>query len=344
MESSVLKQLAHAHRQGNLICDNTDKPKTACTMILADVGEQDDSGVPLKESSKAKKGGLAREEEDIEYIALSISRKNPELSSRVVWKQSKIDVEEDEDMVGKAPQLVIPKPRLRCGEITRVRRDWSDVHIYVISPWVRALWKARPSLVSLQGDLIPLLVSRQFRGVKATFGRQEQAESVYAETFMEEKNDEETNSEEVDSEEYAVRAEVLDGSKVLRASTVPAYLIACRDIVIKSVADENRENPCLVVPPDTNINTKFNSFILKGAELGEKCQVKSSTVGRNAKLGTKARLNNTLLMDNVHVGDNTILQNSIIGEGCVIGENCNLNDCQVPNGKVIPPGTKEKGE
>lgn len=333
MEPTVLKHLAHSHRQGNLL-----PLKAACTMILVDVGEQDENGVPLKESSKAKKGGLAREEEDIEYIALSVSRKNTTLPPRVVWKQSKIDVEEDEDMVGSAPQFVIPKPRLRAGEITRVRRDWSDVHVYAIAPWVRKLWNARPSLISVQSDLIPLLVTRQFKGIEATFGSQEQAKKVYQEAVEEE------HSVLKGDKEYAIRAEVLDGSKVLRASTVPAYLIAGREIVVKAVQDEKKENPCLSIPPETAVNAKLNSIVLNSAELGEKCQVKSSTVGRGVKLGFKARLNNTLIMDNATVGDNTILQNSIIGEGCTIGENCNLNDCQVPNGKVIPAGTKEKGE
>ena len=49
METSVLTQLVNAHRQSNLPPNNM---STACTMLLADVGEQDENGVPLKESSK----------------------------------------------------------------------------------------------------------------------------------------------------------------------------------------------------------------------------------------------------------------------------------------------------
>lgn len=49
METSVLTQLVKAHRQSNLPPNNM---STAVTMILADVGEQDEHGVPLKESSK----------------------------------------------------------------------------------------------------------------------------------------------------------------------------------------------------------------------------------------------------------------------------------------------------
>jgi NDP-sugar pyrophosphorylase family protein len=47
-EASVLAQLVDVHRQSNL----TSNVSTACTMLLSDVGEQDEHGVPLKESSK----------------------------------------------------------------------------------------------------------------------------------------------------------------------------------------------------------------------------------------------------------------------------------------------------
>jgi hypothetical protein len=49
-ETSVLAQLVDAHRQSNL----TSSVSTACTVLLADVGEQDEHGVPLKESSKVR--------------------------------------------------------------------------------------------------------------------------------------------------------------------------------------------------------------------------------------------------------------------------------------------------
>jgi hypothetical protein len=131
-EASAIQKLVDTHRQGS---------QTACTMLLADVAEEDEHGVPLKESAKQKKGGLAREEEDIDYIALSYTSTDtstPVTPPRVVWKQSKIDVETDEDYVGTTPKLVLPKPRLRHG-VTRVRTEWSDLHVYAFSPWVRRL-------------------------------------------------------------------------------------------------------------------------------------------------------------------------------------------------------------
>jgi translation initiation factor eIF-2B subunit gamma len=324
LETSSLVALVDAHRQGNTFSE----PPSACTMLLLDVGEQDEHGVPLKESAKAKKGGLAREEEDIEYIGLAMTPKAP---PRVVWKQSKIDVEQDEEFTGNAQKLVLPKPRLRGGT-TRIRMDWSDVHAYIFSPWVRHLWNVRPALVSVQGDLIPLLVGRQFQGIQPTFGSVADNDKGVLEPL-----------EGMDlTKEYAVRACVLLGSRVMRASTIPSYLYACREVVAKAMEDET--NPCVALPEGASLNSKFFSAILRDSEMGDKVQCKSCTIGRNVRLSAKCRLNNVVVHDNVTVGENCVLQNSILAEGCSIGENCNLNDCQVPPGKSVPAGTKEKGE
>ena len=172
---SVLMDLVHSHRHSQ-----SSSIAAACTILLSDVGEQDENGVPLKESSKLKKGGFARDEDDIEYVALSYPN-TAGTAPRVVWKQSKLEAEEDKDMTGATPKLVLPKPRLRLGGITKVRTDWTDVHVYVLSPWVRRLIVVRKgsdenqmektlSLISLADDLLPLLISRQFLSIQEAFG------------------------------------------------------------------------------------------------------------------------------------------------------------------------------
>ena len=359
LETSCLIALVNAHRRGNT--HTQQHIPTACTVLLVDTGEQDEHGVPIKEAAKAKKGGLARDEEDIEYIGLSVASILSPVSSsvsvsspRLVWKQSKIDVEQDEEFTGNTPKLLLPKPRLRCGTVTTIRMDWSDVHAYIFSPWVRHLWTARSSLVSVQGDLVPLLVGRQWRGIRATFGTNATIANV--EQLMEDSQLQSQSLSHLEgldlTKEYAVRAHVLHGSKVMRASTIPSYLHAGREVIIQAVEqdlkqdqDQNQDqNPCVALPDGTSLNVKLFSAILKGAELGDKVQCKLSTIGHDVKISAKCRLNNVIVMDHVTVGENCVLQNSILGEGCIIGENCNLNDCQVPPGKVVPAGTKEKGE
>ena len=121
---------------------------------------------------QSKKGGLARDEDDIEYIALCYPVSNMANRSsmpRIVLKKSKLDVEEDEDLTGSTAKLEIPKSRVRQGRLV-VRTDWSDVHVYSLAPWMRKLIISRKGLSSMQEDVLPLLVARQFRGKGATFG------------------------------------------------------------------------------------------------------------------------------------------------------------------------------
>jgi NDP-sugar pyrophosphorylase family protein len=357
-EASAIQKLVDTHRRG---------PTTACTMLLADVAEEDEHGVPLKESAKQKKGGLAREEEDIDYIALSYTSTDtstPVSPPRVVWKQPKIDVEADEDMVGTTPKLVLPKPRLRHG-VTRVRTEWSDLHVYAFSPWVRRLILSRKNLLSIQGDLLPLLIARQFQGVVATFGSKADKEILDDVLRTDPSLGSLDRSEQMSYEsprssltgfpaaggdsgeqnpEFTILAHVQESA--LRASTIASYLYASKDVVTRAIHSTNpSEDPCLFLPKETSLEAKFHSIVLPENDVGDKkLTFKSSCVGRRCKLGDKCRLNNVVIMDDVTVGDNAILQNTIIGAGCKIGDNCNLNDCQVSPGKMIPNGTKAKSE
>ena len=120
---------------------------------------------------------MARDEEDIEYIGLSSSATaasphQPSSPQRLIMKQSKVVVEEDEG-TGSTPKLVLPKGRFRHPggpTTTTIRTDLHDLHVYALSPWVVRLLSVRPGLSSLQKEVSPLLVSRQFRGVAAAFG------------------------------------------------------------------------------------------------------------------------------------------------------------------------------
>lgn len=291
-----------------------------------------------------------------------------------MWKQLKIDVHDNEDMTAATPKLVLPKPRLRLGTTTRVRTDWCDRHVYIFSPWVRRLLVARKSLLTIQGDLIPLLVSRQFQGVEATLGSQVE-QNLVDEIFLtssdllataESSNAMEgggdglpssnrRSSEQMESplrqmknklKEYAVLAHVLNDA--IRAHTIASYLYVCREglnLVSSTLATTTpTKQSCLPLPPDTTLRSKFHSILLPGTTTGDKVTFKSAAVGRRCRLGTKCRLNNVVIMDDVTLGDNCILQNSIIGTGCTIGNNCSLNDCQVAPGKELPSGEKAKGE
>ena len=321
-----------------------------------------------------KKGGVARDEEEIEYIALSYPLSAPSPAApRVVWKQLKIDVHDTTAGLAETPKLSLPKFRIRAGGVTRVRTDWNDVHVYALSPWVRRLLVARKLLMTVQGDLLPLLVSRQFDGVVATFGGQADEavvkEILYTSPDLQTKKlggplDHDRGNplsrQSISSKssparkEYAVLAHVQN--EAARTHTIASYMHASREVVKQasitagaggsSSSDTYGKgaNPCLKLPPKTLVRSNFHTILLPGAAVGDKVTLKSTSVGRNCKLGNKCRLNNVVLMDSVTIGDNVVMQNSIVGSKCSIGDNCNLNDCQVAPGTEISSGEKAKGE
>ena len=399
--STTIAALLHAHRQGQQQQqqhDGMDRSATggpaACTLLLHDVGEQDEQGVPLKESAKQKKGGLARDAEEIEYMALAFGSKSSSSSlqqqrhhtARLIWKQGKMDAEQDEDftLTGQTPKLRLPKARLRPSGVVKVRSDWNDLHVYVLAPWVVRLVQAKTSIVSLQRDLLPLLIRRQFLGKVETFGQGVESHRVL-EILEEDReialgstaapttsgllsNGNNNNNNALSNKDanamnttttstalmkpnqtYSVLAHV--GTGAMRSSSLAAYLYASKDLLHKLV-DPNKpqqlqhaqDSQCLRLPAQSTINPKLVSLLLSDAQVGDKPTLKASIVGTKCRLGKKCRLNNVILMDNVQLGDNVVLQNTIVAKGAVIGDNCSLNDCQVAAGVKVESGTKEKGE
>jgi len=117
----------------------------AITMLLADVGVEDDEHKPVKESKKGKMGLLQRETDDVEIIACAVPHRDLPATCthpvpRVLLKQSKVEVDESEENVGDTPKLPLPKQLIReaCTPLTAlaVRTDLMDLHAYAVAPWV----------------------------------------------------------------------------------------------------------------------------------------------------------------------------------------------------------------
>lgn len=193
-------------------------------------------------------------------------------------------------------------------------------------------------MMSLQSDLLPLLVHRQFRGASATFG----AEHDLTEALEQSQRSHEQQASFLS--QFAVNARVFEGGALLRVSNVAAYLFASREF-LSGLADHTfSEDSIFALPRGAKFDAKLHNVVMEAVTMGDKVQCKYSTIGAGSKLGAKCRLNNVIVMNGVTVGENCVIQNSILASNCTIGENCNLNDCQVPAGKHVPPATREKGE
>jgi len=354
-------------------------PPVACTVLLADVAEVDEHGNPLKESAKQKKGLLARDEEEIDYMAVTAA------DHRLVWKQPKLDVEEDKDMVGSTPKLVLPKARLRGSGsgVVRVSTEWNDVHCYCLAPWVRRLVTARSSassgrrrIQSIQEDLVPLLIARQFRGVAATFGSRVETEVVdevlrthphlrrcrggkahpesnlpsvplrssnVADVSAASANQrsETTTADDCHDDEYAVLAHIVSDKSVFRSHTINAYLYANREVAhqVSAIAAVHHTSSDQKAPPNPCL------ALPEGASVKPKFHsvlLPGTTVGdkvtfKSSVVGRNCQLGAKCRLNNVVLQDNVTLGDNIILQNTVVGHHATLaENCNLNDCQVAP--------
>ena len=380
-----LQRLVEAHRMGqqqeqregqnSILSSYSTGASTACTMLLTNVLEVDEHGLPLKESAKQKRGGLARDEEEIEYMALvytTTSATNDQPPPRVVWKQPKIDVEEDRDMLGTSPKLLLNKGRLQASRnghacvATRVGIHWNDVHVYTLSPWVRKLILLRPKLVSLQSDLLPLLITRQFQGgILETFGSSlasnaEKENSPEIKDILDsivgdkEYNDaggsvvDGTTNEEpsghnergdrgtnlpaalyshVFSNEYEVCAVVIqEANSVLRAHTIPSYLHANKEFANAVCQLPNEVTTQGMTALDMIVPTATQVNRKFSSLLLPGTQTGQKVTFKSAVVGRNCKLGNKSRLNNVVLMDHVTIGDNVVLQNSIIGAGCSIGD------------------
>jgi translation initiation factor eIF-2B subunit gamma len=281
---------------------------------------------------------------------------------RVVWKQAIVDVEAaNNGMTGESTKLQIPKPRLRHHGPTTIRSDWSDVHVYAFDPWVRQLIQKRTTnMVSIQQDLIPLLVARQFQGRLATFGKQQQQQQQGQfpnEDGIDDSNNKDSSNnnedggerggkgasfqEDADPSYYSVVALVIPNeakTAVLRVHTTASYLYANREVVARM------GTVSLPLPADAKWNGKFQTLVLMGGGEGDEGGVEVGVVTSggggggsttSTQLGKKLTMQSTVIGRYCDIGAKCRLNNVVAMDHVTIGENCSLQNTILGAGATV---------
>jgi translation initiation factor eIF-2B subunit gamma len=388
--------------------------EVACTAMLVDVLEQDENGLPLKESAKvseeknvkkivgyqtascmfatsacgriilltpkinanfcfrfsprlvrrlskkAKRGGLSRDKEDIEYIALSFPQSQlPSSSSwldsnksslpRIVLKKSKLDVEADEDMTGSTAKLVIPKSKLRgreSGERLVIRTEWSDVHVYSLAPWVRQLIVSRTkNFSSIQEDLVPLLISRQYRGKRATFGKSALAKLAKIQNGSESERSASAN----DPTTSAVSSE---NTAPNQSGGSPESPTVSNNEGSESSDDNNK----LSKKASSQLTIDDEPYLVSAVVLPAKSTLRANTVPAYLFACKEAVANcgsdetaalripngskrngkfQTLTLEGSTLGSKINMKSSIVGKSCTLGAKCRLNNVIIMDNVTI---------
>jgi hypothetical protein len=329
----------------------------------------------IKNKKKSKKGGLSRDVEDIEYIALSIPQNGPcwdlnnrkSVLPRIVFKKSKLTVEED-DMTGSTPKLVIPKTRLRGRngkeEKLVIRTEWSDVHVYSLAPWVRQLIVARTkNLSSIQEDLLPLLISRQYRGKRATFGKSGLT-SLTTMCSGGDENDHEVNSE--NDPALAAAANVTDSivshgtekSVLTRKNSTQAECSSASSTSSGANSNENDENVgstkqqksrlsktviddepysvvAVVLPAKTTLRVNTVSAYLFACK---EAVANGGSGSDNIRMPNGSKRNGkfqTLTLEGSDLGSKINMKSSTVGKSCTLGDKCRLNNVVIMDDVII---------
>ncbi|WCJ20556.1 Translation initiation factor eIF-2B subunit gamma [Euphorbia peplus] len=82
----------------------------------------------------------------------------------------------------------------------------------------------------------------------------------------------------------------------------------------------------------------------EGSQMGDKCSVKRSVIGRHCRIGSNVKVVNSVIMNHVTVGDGCSIQGSVICSNVQLQERVVLKDCQVGAAFVVSGGSEYKGE
>uniref|UniRef100_A0A0A8XPJ5 Pco144592a n=1 Tax=Arundo donax TaxID=35708 RepID=A0A0A8XPJ5_ARUDO len=85
-------------------------------------------------------------------------------------------------------------------------------------------------------------------------------------------------------------------------------------------------------------------MLAEGSQLGDKCSVKRSVIGRRCRIGSNVKIVNSVIMNHVVIEDGCHIQCSVICNNVQLQERAVLKDCQVGAGYVVTAGSEHKAE
>ena len=269
----------------------------------------------------------------------------------------------DEEDVDKV--LKLRRPMLGRARDLVVHTDLLDAQLYVLDKArVRALLDAKPRMTSLQLDVIPALVRRQFKP-----GSEGNGSAPITSTRPEETSNSDGLMDAVfgaagashpaasshDAPTTCCAHLAPDDAYCARVDTVvPALLEVSREIASSNPGDashlngrkmskyENFVDPTVVIGGKSAIGP--GCIVGPGTSFGEKCSVKRSVVGAGCHVGDGVRLVNCVVMNRATIEDGATVQGSVVGPRAVIGAGASLRECLVEAEFEVEEGDDVRSE
>ncbi|CAK7330731.1 unnamed protein product [Dovyalis caffra] len=265
----------------------------------------------------------------------------------------------------------IQKSILRAVGQMEIRADLMDAHMYAFKRTVlQEVLDEKDRCQSLQEDVLPYLVQSQLKSEVLLNG------VLQAEENRNEKISSQTNQAVVSRilanastpSFHELYASGNSGSTPVRRihkccvyiasesrycqrlNSIQAFSDINRDVVgdashlsgYSFSAHNNIIHPSAQLGSRTTVGP--HCMLWEGSQMGDKCSVKRSVIGRHCRIGSNVKVVNSVVMNHVTIGDGCSIQGSVICSNAQLQERAVLKDCQVGAGFVVTAGSEHKGE
>ncbi|KAK4607496.1 hypothetical protein RGQ29_001370 [Quercus rubra] len=263
----------------------------------------------------------------------------------------------------------IQKSILRAVGQMEIRADLMDAHLYAFKRSVlQEVLDQKDTFHSLKQDVLPYLVRSQLKSEVLLNGAPQ----------TEENGNQKVNSQSNQVTLSGILANastpsfhqlselgtngstrrthkccvyIADNSKYcMRLNSIQAFSDINRDVIgeasrLSGYSFSPQNN---IIHPSAELGLKTtvgpHCMLGEGSQMGDKCSVKRSVIGRHCRIGSNVKVANSVIMNHVTIGDGCSIQGSVICSNVQLQERVNLKDCQVGAGFVVTAGSDCKGE
>ncbi|KAG1668937.1 Translation initiation factor eIF-2B subunit gamma [Nymphon striatum] len=226
-----------------------------------------------------------------------------------------------DDVIHIRKSILKKHPRIRYTD------DLSDAHLYIFRKWVLDYLRHDKNISSIKGELVPLLLKKQFESSKdnEVSASDSSAQSVKVKkdfhSFAQEPNKflqmafEMTQSNQAYSYEDPIRCYgyIMKEGFCMRANTVPTFLALNKQIVTQWTNLAPCQNRPLisqnVVSKAKNQKGEYvypgcsNSSIGDSTHLGEKITISCSVIGKHCRIGDGVKIMNSVIFSHIKIED-----------------------------------------
>lgn len=265
----------------------------------------------------------------------------------------------------------VQKSILRAVGQMKIRADLMDAHLYAFKRSVlQEVLTQKPTFRSLKQDVLPYLVRSQLRSELMFNGAQVEENgnekdasdndkimlsqllaNASTPSFHELYAMGPNGSAPVSRKTHKCCAYIASKSKYCaRLNSLQEFYDINRDIIgdashlsgYSFSAQNNIIHPSAVLGSKTTVGPQC--MLGEGSQMGDKCSVKRSVIGRHCRIGSNVKVVNSVVMNHVTIGDGCSIQGSVVCSNVQLQERAVLRDCQVGAGFVVTAGSEYKGE